>query len=121
VKLNLKLNKRQLIIAALAALAVFGLMSNRSTPGAQPGTLDDAANRACSDFAHGYPGARTGTARLALADRVTASSARSGNGLIARRAAELGRSANDGDADWRVSADAFTGACRDAGWPPTGT
>lgn len=114
-KLNLKLNKRQLIIAAVAALAVFGLMSNRSAPAAEPGTLDDAAGRACTVFADGYAQARTETARLALADRVTAAAARSGHQLIAKRAADLGDSANESDAGWKASADAFASACGNTG------
>jgi hypothetical protein len=116
VKLNLKLNKRQVIIAAVAALAVFGLMTDRSAPAAEPGTLDAAAGQACTEFADGYPQAQTETARLALADRVTASAARSTSQSIAGRATDLGDSANDGDAGWTAGAEAFAEACRDAGF-----
>jgi hypothetical protein len=119
VKLKLKLNKQQLAVAAVAALAVFAMTSTGPAAGEQQGTFDDAANRACTDFAAGYPQAGTETARLALADRVTASSAGSSHQPIAERAADLGSSANDGDAAWTASAEALAGACRDAGWQPT--
>jgi hypothetical protein len=112
----IKLSKRQMMIPIVAALAVGGLMVSRSAHDDSPGSLDDAANRACSDFAAGYPRARTKTARLALADRVTASSGRTGNKQISQRAVEVGRTADDGSTAWQDSAQALTTACRDAGW-----
>lgn len=117
VKLKLKLSKRQMMIPLIAALAIAGLMMSRgASQDTSPGSLDDAANRACSDFAAGYPQARNKTARLALADRVTASSGRTDNRQISQRAVEVGRTADDGSTAWRTSADALTTACRDAGW-----
>src|SRR4051812_49380522 len=82
----------------------------------QPGTLDAAAGQACSDFAAGYPDARTRADRLALADRVTASSGKSGVKPISRRAIEMGDSANDTNEAWKASAAALKQACEDAGW-----
>jgi hypothetical protein len=116
VKLNLKLSKRQMMIPIIAALAVGGLVMSRSAHDDTAGSLDDAANRACSDFASGYPQARTKTARLALADRVTASSGRTDNRQISQRAVQVGRTADDGNTAWRDSAQALTTACHDAGW-----
>ena len=122
-KLKLKLNKRQIAIAVVAALAVFVLLFARGggsddSPQDQ-GVLDSAANQACTDFADGYPRARTSTARLALADKVTTSSARSDNDAIAKRAAELGHNADEGTSAWRTSAAALSDACRTAGWKAT--
>lgn len=122
-KLKLKLNKRQIALAALAALAVFALLISRGA-GSDDGTedqgvLDSAANRACTDFADGYSRARTAAARLALADRVTTSSARSDNDAIAKRAAELGHNADESTSAWKASAAALTDACRNAGWKAT--
>ncbi|NMO53465.1 hypothetical protein HH310_20040 [Actinoplanes sp. TBRC 11911] len=115
-KLNLKLSKRPMMIAAVAVLAMGAVMVSRSSHDDSAGSLDDAANRACSDFAAGYPQARTKTARLALADRVTASSGRTGNRQISQRAVDVGRTADDGSTAWRDSAEALTTACRAAGW-----
>lgn len=116
-KLKIKLSKRQMMIPLIAGLAVAGLMLSRGTSqDDSPGSLDDAANRACSDFAAGYPQAKTTSSRLALADRVTASSGRTDNKQISQRAVEVGRTADDGSTAWRTSADALATACRDAGW-----
>jgi hypothetical protein len=119
VKLKLKLDKRQIIIPAVAALAVLGLMLSRSAADdeqPQPGSLDAAGAQACSDFAAGYPDAKSKADRLALADRVTASSGKSGVKPISRRAMEMGDSANDTNAAWKASATALKQACEDAGW-----
>ena len=103
-------------VAAVVALAVVALLVGRAHHPAGPEPMDAAAHRACSDFAAGYPRAHSEAARLALADKVTASSSRSDNRAIARRATEMGSSANEDDAAWEASADALTAACRDAGW-----
>jgi len=115
VKLKLKLSKRQMMVPAILALAAGGLTMSRSVADQPHGGVDGPARTACRDFAAGYPQARTKTARLALADRVTASSGRTGNTAIAQRAAEMGRSADDDGGAWRSAAQALTTACRDAG------
>jgi hypothetical protein len=117
VKLKLKLNKRYLVIAVVAVLALWAVLVGRGGDGdVQAAPLDAAADRACSDFAAGYPRARTEAGRLSLADKVAASSARTGNDGIADRAAQVGRSADESAAEWRSSADALLEACRAAGW-----
>jgi hypothetical protein len=115
VKLKVKLGRRQIIPLVVIVVALGALLVSRSHQDPQPGGLDGAANRACSDFAAGYPRARTKVARLSLADKVMTSSNRSENALISKRAAEMGRSAGESDARWTASADALTAACRDAG------
>nr|WP_296072681.1 hypothetical protein [uncultured Actinoplanes sp.] len=114
-KLKLKLSKRQMMVPAILAVAAGGLMMSRSVADQPRGGVDGPARTACSDFAAGYAQARTKTARLALADRVTASSGRTANTAIAQRAAEMGRSADDDGEAWRSAARALTTACRDAG------
>ena len=112
-----KLDKRQIAVFAVAGLAIVALLASRGAGGDDgPGTLDPAADRACSDFAAGYQRARGESARLKLADKVTASSGRTDNDAIADRAAEMGNAANETDAIWRSSSDALLKACRDAGW-----
>jgi hypothetical protein len=117
VKLKFKLNRRLIAVVAIVLVGLFGLLAHRST-GSGGGTakLDGAAEQACSDFAAGYSRARTTAARLRLADKVMASSQHSDNDEVAKRAAEMGRSADDGTAAWRAGAGALTKACRDAGW-----
>jgi hypothetical protein len=121
VKLKWKADKRLLTILGVAALVVVALMvgNSRKQPAQQAGSLDSAAVRSCDDFAAGYSRARTKPARLALADKVM-TSGRTGNEVISKRLAEMGRSAGDGDPQWRASAGALLGACRDAGWTPAG-
>jgi hypothetical protein len=114
---KVKLNKRQLLLGAgVVVLVLGGLAVGRASQDEGPGTLDDAAVQACNDFAAGEDDARSKTQRLALADRVNKSSAESDNKTIAERGAAMGRSANDSTKVWRADADAFTKACRDAGW-----
>ncbi|AGL14326.1 hypothetical protein [Actinoplanes sp. N902-109] len=119
--MKLKLNRRQLVIGAVIVLVVIAALfaSRAKSAGTTAGVLDDAATRACSDFAAGYSDARTKTARLALADRVMESTMKTDNDAIADRAAELGRKANDSNADWKSSADALRTACENAGWKET--
>jgi predicted transcriptional regulator len=119
VALKLKLNKRQITIGLVVALALIALLVSRAGRDGgtdTPGTLDDWARQACDDFAAGYPKARTDTTRLALADKVVASSARTDNDAIGKRAAEMGHAADEGNAAWKRSATALTTACRNAGW-----
>ena len=116
-ELKLKLNKRQLAVFAVAGVAIVALLVGRGASGSDgPGTLDPAAEQACSDFAAGHQRARSESARLRLADRVTASSSRTENDAIADRAVEVGNAANETNAVWRSSSDALLQACRDAGW-----
>ena len=113
-----KLNKRTLVISLVVVLALFALTVGRSGDGdtQQAGTLDAAGDQACTEFTRGYPKARSSTARLRLADQVTASSQKSDNSAIRERAAATGRSADETNAEWEASADEFIQACRAAGW-----
>lgn len=115
--MKLKLNRRQIVIGAVVLLvAVAALFASRSEQAAGPGVADSAATRACTDFAAGYGDAKTKTARLGLADKVMESSVQTDNDLIRDRAAEMGRSANDTDREWKTTGDALLNACEDAGW-----
>lgn len=115
--MKVKLNKRQLVIGGGVLVVVLaGLAIGRSAQEAGPGTLDDAASRACSTFAAGYRGADSKATRLSLADEVGKWSAGSGNERIADRAVAIGRSANASTTEWKSDAAALTQACRDAGW-----
>jgi hypothetical protein len=114
---KLSLNKRQVVIAGVViAVVLVGLAVGRSARDGQAGKLDNPATAACSDFADGYPGARTKAARLALADKVSKSSAGTDNTIIADRVAAVGDNANESNADWKSAAKDLTEACRDAGW-----
>ena len=100
-------------MVAVVAVAVLALMVSRGRGGdSGPEAIDAHARQACADFAAGYPKARSKTARLALADKVTANSSKSENDEIRKRAAAMGASANDSDAEWRAAGDALTTACR---------
>ncbi|MEU7908616.1 hypothetical protein [Actinoplanes sp. NPDC049118] len=113
----MSVNKRQIVlVAGVAVLILGGLAVGRAARDEGPGTLDDAATRACEDFAAGVDDARTKTERLALADKVNKSSAESDNEAISEKAAAMGRSANGSTREWQAGADGFTQACRDAGW-----
>ncbi|GAA3909760.1 hypothetical protein [Actinoplanes auranticolor] len=116
--MKLSLNKRQVIIAGVVlAVVLVGLAVGRSAGEEQGGgVLDAPAERACTDFADGYPEARTAAARLALADKVSKSAAGSDNEAIADRVLAVGRSANESTTAWKADATALTKACRDAGW-----
>jgi hypothetical protein len=115
---KLKLGKKQIAILVVAGLALFALLVNRSDGGGDGGAqpLDNAAVQACDDFAAGAERARSDSARLTLADKVTASAAKSETDAVRSRALELGRNADEGNAAWRTSGNALTQACRDAGW-----
>ncbi|GIM88225.1 hypothetical protein [Paractinoplanes toevensis] len=112
--MKLKLSKRQITVVAVAAVAVVAVMMSRagSDDDGAPEGIDAAAHQACTDFAAGYPKAKSKTARLALADKVTANSSKSENDLIRKRAAEMGASANDSNAEWKAAGDALTNACK---------
>ena len=115
--MKLKLNRRQIVIGAVVLLGVIAvLFASRSEQAEGPGVADTAATRACTDFAAGYGNAKTQTARLTLADQVMESSVQTDNDSIRDRAAEMGRSANDTDKEWKTTGDALLNACEDAGW-----
>jgi hypothetical protein len=113
-----KLGRPQIIALVIAGLVVFALIAGRGADSgdAGPGVLDNAAVRACDDFAAGQASARSNSARLSLADKVTTSAVKSDNDPVRNRAMELGRTADEGNTAWRTASDAFTQACRDAGW-----
>lgn len=118
----MKLGKRPFVVAGIGvAVVVVALMIGNADRTDTSGTLDDAANRACTEFAGGAGQARSQATRLALADRVSRWSMKTRNDTIAERAAALGRSADEGAAAWRTQAAAFTAACRDAGWTAGGS
>jgi hypothetical protein len=116
-KLDLKKNKVALAVAAIVVV-VGGYALSTSSSSDAPEKIDQPAARACADFTDGYQRARTKTARLALADKVNKSSAVSENNQIADRALAVGRSADDGNAQWKQDGDALAKACKDAGWTP---
>jgi hypothetical protein len=110
---KLKLSKRQITIVAVAAVAVLALVVGRNrADDSGPQSIDAHAHQACADFAAGYPKARSKASRLALADKVTANSSKSENDEIRKKAATMGASANDSDAEWKAAGDALTGACK---------
>ncbi len=111
-----KPSSRLVAVIAIVALVIFGILASRSAKEDQHQGLDSAARQACDDFARGYPAAETKPERLALADKVTTSSRKSGNEQIKTRAQEWGQTADDGGAAWKSSADALAAACREAGW-----
>ncbi|WP_067495599.1 hypothetical protein [Actinoplanes sp. TFC3] len=117
--MKLKLNRRQLVIGAVIVLVVIAaLFASRANKAAETsaGVLDDAARTACTDFAGAYRDAKTKTARLALADKVMESTVKTDNDVIADRAAEMGRTANDTTSEWKSSAANLMNACENAGW-----
>ncbi|MBU2669262.1 hypothetical protein KOI35_37700 [Actinoplanes bogorensis] len=114
-----KLGKVQIAALVVAALVIFVLIGRGggSTGGdTGPGDLDNGAVRACDTFAGGQASARSNSARLALADKVTTLAAKSDNDAVRTRAMELGRHADEGNAAWRTAGNALTQACADAGW-----
>jgi len=111
-----KPSSRQLTIAGVVALVLFACLAGRSADDDKHQGLDAAARQACDDFDRGYPDAASKPERLALADQVTTSSRKSGNDEVKTKAGEWARTADDGGAAWRSSADALVAACRQAGW-----
>lgn len=116
VKLKLKPSRKLLTVVVIVGLVLVALLVARSGRRNPAAGLDAPAERACSDFAAGYPHAKSKSARLALADKVTRSSSQSRNATIAKRAADVGRNAGGTEAHWTASADALTAACQSAGW-----
>lgn len=88
-----------------------------SSKPADPKKLDDAGQRACDDFAHGYnDGANTKTERLDLAHKVNESARGSKTDRIADTGHVLANGANGSASAWQLGADTFAQACLDAGW-----
>ena len=110
------MDKRLLIVVALVVVAIAALLvrgvGGADEPPAAAGPMDKAAVQACKDFKAGYPGAKSQGARLRLSDKVMRSTMDTDNDALADRAAELGRSADDGDKVWKQHADAFSAACQ---------
>jgi hypothetical protein len=117
VKFKLKLGRWQVILVIAVVVVVAALLVHRSKSSApaSPGTMDSHAAQACGDFSDGNAKAKTKSARLALADKVTASSAKSDNRTIRDKAMAIGRNADD-NAHWKASGTALLDACHDAGF-----
>jgi hypothetical protein len=117
VKFKLKLGRWQLILLIAVVVVVAALLVHRSKSSAPSGAgpMDSHASQACADFSGGRAKAKTKSARLALADKVTASSAKSDNRTIRDKALAIGRDADD-DSHWKASGDALLDACHDAGF-----
>ncbi|GAA0454139.1 hypothetical protein Ade02nite_02510 [Paractinoplanes deccanensis] len=115
--LKVKVNKRAITVLAIAGLVIIALVVSRGGDGGDgPGTMDAAATQGCDDFNAGYPKAGSESSRLALADRVSASTMKTGNDAIRNAAAQVGDAANETSAEWKAAGDALLAACRDAGW-----
>ena len=111
-----KPSRRLVTIVVVAVLIILALCVARSRKTDQHTGLDSAGKRACDDFAAGYPKASTKPERLALADKVTASSGKTDNKEIQERAAEMGSAAGAGGAAWKTAGQNLTTACKNAGW-----
>lgn len=117
VKLKFKPSRTTIILAVIVAAALaWGLTAGGDAENDSPGTLDDPARQACTDFAAGRDAADSKGPRLSLADNVMASARRTDNSKIADSASALGRKANNSDQEWTEAADGLATACRDAGW-----
>jgi hypothetical protein len=117
VKFKLKFGRLQwiLVIAVVVVVAALLVHRSKSSGPSGPGMMDSHASQACGDFSDGYPKAKTKSARLSLADKVTGSSSKSDNGTIRDKAMAIGRNADD-NRQWKTSATALLDACRDAGF-----
>jgi hypothetical protein len=118
VKLKVRMGRKQWAALGIVALLVIGILVARHGRNVEagPGRMDTPAAQACTDFAAGYPHAKTKADRLALADKVTHSAGASANKTIVDRATALGRSASDSTTQWKQTATALTDACQAAGW-----
>jgi hypothetical protein len=110
--------RTRLTAAAIAAAALLALTSCSSTDDkpADPKKLDDAASLACDDFAQGYKGALTSTARVNLANKVNKWAQDSSTNGIADNGKALARGSEGSATAWKMGADAFAQSCLDAGW-----
>lgn len=81
-----------------------------------PNKLDDAAQLACDDFAHGYETATTRDDRLDLAHKVNKWARSSKTDRIADTGRVLANGATGSSGSWKIAADTFAQACFDAGW-----
>jgi hypothetical protein len=111
-----KPSRRLVTIVVVVVLIVLALCVARSRKTDQHTGLDSAGKRACDDFAAGYPKASTKPERLALADKVTASSGKTDNKEIQKRAADMGSAASAGGSEWKKAAGNLSAACKSAGW-----
>ena len=111
-----KPSRRLVTIVVVAVLIILALCVARSRKTDQHTGLDSAGKRACDDFAAGYPKASTKPERLALADKVTASSGKTDNKEIQDRAADMGNAASAGGAEWKTAAENLAAACKKGGW-----
>ncbi|MEV4347869.1 hypothetical protein AB0J83_25720 [Actinoplanes sp. NPDC049596] len=115
--LKLKVNKRLIAVLAVAGLVIIALVVSRGRDGGDgPGELDSPAAQACSDFNAGYAKARSESTRLALADKVSASTMKTGNDAISDAALRVGDAANESSTEWKSAGDALLKACHNAGW-----
>jgi hypothetical protein len=117
VKFKLKLGRWQLILAIAVVVVIVALLVHRSKSSepSGPGTMDAHATQACGDFSGGFTKAKSKSARLALADRVTASATKSDNRTIRDKAMAIGRNTDD-DRQWKSSGNDLLDACHDAGF-----
>ena len=111
-----KPSRRLVTVIAVVALIIIAVIVGNAREDQQHSGLDAAGKQACDDFAAGYPKAATKPERLALADKVTASSGKTDNKQIQQKAADMGNAAGAGGAQWKSAADRLTAACKDAGW-----
>ena len=103
-------------VAALACVLTACSGSGTSDKPADPAKLDDAASLACDDFATGYKGAQTQSARIDLANKVNKWAESSATNGIDDNAKALARGSEASAGAWQLGADAFAQACLDAGW-----
>ncbi|MFF5984409.1 hypothetical protein ACFY78_36760 [Streptomyces olindensis] len=102
--------------AALACALTACSSSSTSDKPTDPTKLDDAASLACDDFATGYKGAQTQSARIDLANKVNKWAQSSATNGIADNAKALARGSEASAGAWQLGADSFAKACLDAGW-----
>lgn len=108
--------RTRLTAAAITAAALLALTSCSSDEPADPKKLDNAATLACDDFASGYKGALTSTARVDLANKVNKWAQDSATNGIADNGKALARGSEGSATAWKMGADAFAQSCLDAGW-----
>ncbi|MET9583645.1 hypothetical protein ABZY10_11095 [Streptomyces sp. NPDC006539] len=111
---------RTKLTAAIAAGLLLATLTACGSSGddkpTDPKKLDDAASLACDDFASGYKGALTSTARVDLANKVNKWAQDSGTNGIADNGKALARGSEGSATAWKLGADAFAQSCLDAGW-----
>jgi len=110
--------EKLLSAAAVALLCVplAGCREGGQQRAATAAAVDYEARQACGTLWAGYGRATTVPKRLALADRVTRWSARSGNPAVVTGGAAVGSSANHSNRSWRTAANELMKTCKRAGW-----